>query len=90
MEGPHWFFMVCPGSTTKDQIIYQTWSKDCEEGANFKTSFSNNTDEHRNPSSCNGRTSLPANKLVGSVVYCIVGNFRGVQSSLFSRIIDGN
>ena len=71
MEGPHWFFMVCPGSTTKDQIIHQTWSEDCEEGANFKSNsnfadFIDNVDrnEHWIARSSSSRISPPANMLV--------------------------
>ena len=38
MEGPHWVFMVCLGSTIKDQVIHQTRSKNGEKGANFGSS----------------------------------------------------
>ena len=75
MEGPHWFFMVCPGSVTQDQVIHQTWSKDCEERANTESSSDyddsiGNADwsEHWSARSSSRRTSSPANKLVDSTV----------------------
>ena len=71
MEGPHWFFMVYPGSATQDQINHQTGSKDCEERANIESSsdydnFIDNAAYRSAARSSSGRTSSPANKLVDS------------------------
>ena len=32
MEGPHWFFLVCPGSTIQNKIALQEWTKKMAKG----------------------------------------------------------
>ena len=73
MEGPYWLLVVSHESTKKDQIIHQTWSKDCEERANTESNsqYANYTDhtdwsEHWSARSGSIWTLSPANKFVYS------------------------
>ena len=78
MEGSYWFFVVCTGSATQDQVIRRIWNKDYEERANFESSsdYDNFTDnsgwsEHRSTRSSSGRISSPANMFVASVCFFV-------------------
>ena len=84
MEGPHWFLMVFPGSTTQGQVDHKTWNKSHQERTNVESSGGHDDydatadwSEYWSERSSDIWTSSPANKLV-----CLEKQCNGIFSAL--------